>query len=141
MDSEGEVTGRIDLKFSQGFDENVYFSLECKRLRVRPHSRFDTLANKYVTQGMFRYFTGQYAKGLNKGGMLAYIMDGEVEAAIYDVTKSVEKNRIPLYMGSDDTLCISRLSSQQVRETYHNYGPDSRFMIYHIFLPAQLTKN
>jgi hypothetical protein len=141
LDSEGEVGGRIDLRFSQGLDENVYFSLECKRLRVCPRSGFDALANKYVTQGMFRYFTGQYAKGLNKGGMLAYVMDGETDAAIQDVTKSIEKNKIPLYMASDDTLRLSSLSSQQVRETCHRYGPDSRFVIYHIFLPAQLTEN
>jgi len=141
LDAEGEITGRIDLTFTQGFDENVYFSLECKRLRVRSHKRFDTLANKYVTHGMFRYFTGQYAKGLNRGGMLAYVMDGETEAAIEDVTKSIEKNKLALYMASDDTLCVSSLSSREVRETWHQYGSDSRFVIYHIFLPAQSTRN
>jgi hypothetical protein len=141
LDGEGEVTGRIDLRFTQGFDENIYFSLECKRLRVRSRKRFETLASKYVTQGMFRYFTGQYTKGLNKGGMLAYVMDGETEAAIRDVTGSIEKNRVPLYMTPDDTLHTSSHSPQQVRETYHRYGLDERFVVYHIFLPAQLTKN
>ncbi len=141
LDAEGEVTGRIDLRFTQGLDENVYFSLECKRLRVHPHKRFATLAAKYVKQGMFRYFTGQYAKGLNKGGMLAYVMDGETDAAVQNVAESIEKNRIPLYMASDETLRVSSLSSQQVKETWHRYGPGSRFVIYHVFLSAQLTKN
>jgi hypothetical protein len=141
LDAEGEITGRIDLMFTQGLDENVYFSLECKRLRVRSRKRFDTLADKYVAQGMLRYFTGQYARGLNKGGMLAYVMDGQMDAAVQDVTKSVEKNKTPLYMASDDTLRISSLLPQQVRETCHRYGPDSRFVIYHIFLSALLARN
>jgi hypothetical protein len=141
VDADGTVTGRIDLRFTQGFGENIYFSLECKRLRVRSRKRFNTLADKYVTQGMFRYFTGQYAKGLNKGGMLAYVMDGETDAAIEDVTKSIEKNKLRLYMASDAALRVSSLSSREVRETWHRYGPSNQFVIYHIFLAAQAMRN
>ncbi len=141
LDAVGRLTGRIDLRFSHGFDESVYFSLECKRLRVRSGKRLQTLANKYVTQGMLRYFTGQYAEGLNKGGMLAYVMDGEVDTAIQNVAKSIEKMKGRLYMASEDGLPASNLSPRHVRESCHRYGPDGRFVIYHVFLAAQVPRN
>ena len=133
-----QQAGRIDLKFSQGLDEDVYFSIECKRLRVQFPTRFDTLARQYVTEGMLRYFTGQYAEDLDKGGMLGYVMDGNVSEAIHDVTEAIERRRFDLYMSENETLrpCAA-LSSRQVRETSHNYGPGNRFIVYHIFLPIQ----
>lgn len=136
LDDEGEVLGKIDLKFSMGYEEKVYFSFECKRLRVHFPSGFDTLASKYVTEGMYRYFNGQYAQGLDKGGMLGYVMDGDVTNAIEDVRKSIEKRRRQLYMKANDTLrCCSFTSSSQVKESFHGYGSDGYFIIYHVFLP------
>lgn len=135
LDEGGEVKGRIDLRFSEGYDENVYFSLECKLLRVNRPSGFASLAGKYVTEGMFRYFNGQYAAGLDKGGMLGYVMDGQIDAAIDDVSTAIENRRLDLYMGVDETLRRSScLSSAQVRETRHNYGPSEEFVVYHVFV-------
>jgi len=136
LDEEGELLGRIDLQFSQGLDEAVYFSVECKRLRVRSNSTFRSMASEYVKEGMFRYFNGQYAGGLDNGGMLGYVMDGNVPEAIKDVRRAIEKRRSSLYMPEDATLCHSRvLRSTQIKETSHNFGPDGQFVIYHIFLP------
>jgi len=123
LDDTGEVLGKIDLKFSGGYEENVYFSFECKRLRVHFPSGFDTLASKYVTDGMYRYFNDQYAQGLDKGGMLGYVMDGDITNAIEDVKKAIENRRSCLYMTANDTLRCSSLSSRQVKETLHKYGP------------------
>ncbi len=132
----GEETGRIDLSFySHGFEESVYFSLECKRLRVDMPSGFKSLAREYVTDGMIRYFNGQYAEGLDRGGMLGYVMDGQIDAAIDDVGKAIENRRLDLYMGADETLRRSScLFSAQVRETRHNYGPSGKFVVYHVFV-------
>ena len=131
-----EQKGRLDLRFIHGYRRKVYFSIECKRLRVHFPSGFDTLASKYVTEGMYRYFNGQYAQGLDKGGMLGYVMDGNIDEAIQNVKSSIENRRHYLHMESDDTLRRSScLSSKHVMETFHNYGPDGYFIIYHIFLP------
>ncbi len=138
LDDKGQELGRIDLKFSQGYDEKVCFSIECKRLRVNFDSGFDSLANEYVEDGMYRYFNGQYATGLDKGGMLGYVMDGEVNKAIENVRKAVEGRRLDLHMEQDGTLCnCSILASKQVKETFHNHGPENKFHIYHIFLPVK----
>jgi len=142
IDDRGNITGRIDLKFSQGFDEKVYFSIECKRLRVIFPSGFDNLASKYVTDGMSRYFNGQYAQGLDRGGMLGYVMDGRTDEAVQDVKKAIESHRVDLRMESDDTIRSSScLSSEQVKETAHKYGPNDRFIIHHIFLPMSVPPN
>ncbi|MBN1766557.1 MAG: hypothetical protein JW860_14980 [Sedimentisphaerales bacterium] len=63
-----EQEGRLDLRFIHGYRRKVYFSIECKRLRINLPSGFRTLAREYVIDGMYRYFNGQYAEGLDKGG-------------------------------------------------------------------------
>jgi len=142
VDDEGQETGRIDLKFLQGWDERVYFSIECKRLRVDRPSGFKSLAGEYVTEGMYRYFNGKYALGLDKGGMIGYVMDGDIDQAIQDVKEAIEHRRKNLHLASDDTLRRSSfLSSKRVKETLHNYGPEDHFVIYHIFLPISTALN
>ena len=120
--------------------EKTYFSFECKRLSVHFSSGFETLAGKYVTEGMYRYFDGRYARDLDKGGMLGYVMDGNIEEAIEDIQKAVEKRRSNLYMQENETLKASScITSKQVKETTHKYGPNERFTIYHIFLPMNIV--
>jgi hypothetical protein len=136
LNAKGDMIGRIDLRFSYGCREEVYFSLECKRLRVRFPSRFDTLAGKYVTEGMNRYFNGQYAVGLDKGGMLGYVMDSDVGAAIQDVKGAIEKRRSDLYIEENDSFRkCSCVDSDQVKETHHHKDPRKPFIVYHVFVP------
>ncbi len=130
--------GRLDLRFIHGYRRKVYFAVECKRLRINPPSGFKALAGEYVKDGMLRYFNGQYAEGLDKGGMLGYVLDGEIDKALNDVKKAIENRRTSLHMGQEETLRRSSyMSSKQVRETIHQYGPKGHFVIYHIFLPMK----
>lgn len=133
--------GRLDLRFIHGYRRNVYFSTECKRLRFKFPSGFKSLANEYVTEGMFRYFNGQYAQDLDKGGMLGYVMDGNIDKAINGVKKAIQIRQRDLNMSPDETLRKSSFSSRQVKESIHNYGPTGQFAIYHIFLPMNVTPN
>lgn len=142
IDEQGEEIGEIDLKAIYRNQEKTYFSFECKRLRVHFPSGFDTLAGKYVTKGMYRYFNGKYARDLDKGGMLGYIMDGNYDEAVKDVQKAIEKRRLNLYMQESETLKDSScITSKQVKETLHKYSPKEKFTIYHIFLPMNVTLN
>jgi hypothetical protein len=137
LDDSGELVGRIDLKFISGNEEKVYFSFECKALRVTPPSgKIRASYSEYVKEGMYRYFNGQYAQDLDKGGMLGYVIDGNIDNTIKGVKSAIEIRRKNLNMSPDKTLCKSSiLSSRQVKETIHNYGPTGQFTIYHIFLP------
>jgi hypothetical protein len=140
IDEQGEEVGEIDLKVIYRSQEKTYFSFECKRLRVHFPSGFATLAGKYVTEGMCRYFNGQYARDLDKGGMLGYVMDGNIDVAVNDVEAAIEKRLSSLYMEENETLKVSScITSKQVKETLHKYGPTKRFTIYHVFLPMNIT--
>lgn len=142
INKKGEEIGEIDLKLIYRNQEKTYFSFECKRLRVHFPSGFDALAGKYVTEGMYRYFNRQYARDLDKGGMLGYVMDSNINEAIKDVQKAIEKRRLNLYMEEDGILKVSScITSKQVKETFHKYGPNEKFTIYHIFLPMNITSN
>jgi|WetSurMetagenome_2_1015567.scaffolds.fasta_scaffold601018_1 hypothetical protein len=139
LDSEtSERKGRIDLSFFTGYRENVYFSLECKRLSVCFPSGRQSLAQDYVQDGMMRYMTGQYAEGLNKGGMVGYVMDGKVEPAICNVKAAIEKNKDKLSLTHAEGLCPSSIKPQHphVKETRHTIRK-SHFAIHHLFLPVK----
>lgn len=134
--------GRLDIRFIHGFRRHVYFSFECKRLRVHFPSGFDTLAGKYVTEGMCGYFNNQYARDLDQGGMLGYVMDGNIDVAVNDVEAAIDKRHSSLYMEENEILKASAcITSKQVKETIHKYGPTKRFTIYHVFLPMNITPN
>jgi len=143
LDDVGELVGRIDLKFISGNEERIYFSFECKVLRVtRPSGQISASYNEYVKEGMYRYFNGQYAYGLDKGGMLGYVMDGDCTKSAKGVQKAIEKGRLDLYMQENETLKVSScVALKQVKETHHQYGPNKKFTIYHIFLPMNATPN
>jgi len=137
LDMEGEVLGRLDIRFTHGYDSAVYLSIECKLLRVRPPGgKFANLATEYVTQGMYRYFNGKYATGLNKGGMLGYVMDGDTPEAQKHVKLAIEDRRTQLKMGVRKSLGPSSLfpGNPDVKETQHKLGPGGAFIIHHIFL-------
>jgi hypothetical protein len=127
--------GRLDIRFIYGYLSKVYFALECKRLRVEQPSGFTCLAGEYVTEGVLRYVSGQYAAGQDKGGMLGYVMDGQVDLAIIDVTTAIEKRRSDLGMDPDETLGPSKcVDSPHVKESWHKCGCQQRFIVHHVFV-------
>lgn len=68
-----EVLGRIDivLRFLHQFgDEEAYLGVECKRVGAGEA----TLNQRYVTQGINRFVTGQYGAGHHRGMMLGYVL-------------------------------------------------------------------
>lgn len=135
----GEAVGRIDLRFSHGWDERVYFSIECKRLRVTfPGGGFSHLSTEYVQDGMMRYFNGQYADGLDKGGMLAYVMDSNLSEAQAKVKEVIDARHAMLHMSSSASLATSSIlpDNSGVKETCHRHGPSGIFRIHHLFVSA-----
>ncbi|MDQ7757888.1 hypothetical protein NG829_01155 [Xanthomonas sacchari] len=71
--NDPEVLGRIDivLRFLHQFgDEEAYLGVECKRVGAGEAA----LNQRYVTQGVNRYVTGQYAAGHYRGVMLGYVL-------------------------------------------------------------------
>ncbi len=75
------------------WERNRYLAYECKRLGVIQADGRRSLATDYVTEGMMRFMTEQYAEGLPLGCMLGFVMDGDIEFALDRVTASIEGHR------------------------------------------------
>ena len=73
--------GIIDLAVLFDWDRERYLAYECKRLNVINGGRRSSLATVYVSQGMERFLTEQYAEKLPVGCMLGYVLDGDVPFA------------------------------------------------------------
>lgn len=70
--------GRIDFKLIYGFQQDDYFSLECKRVS----STDNTLATNYVRQGVVRFTSGKYASGHDWAAMLAFVIDSDITGSV-----------------------------------------------------------
>jgi hypothetical protein len=133
----GEQLGRIDLRLVHGYRDEVYFAFECKRLNTVIKGKRSSLAGDYVDKGMMRFIVGTYGKGLDKGGMVGYVMDGKLDDAILAVKHAIDKRRAKLWMAGADSLETSSLmpKEKRVKESKHPQG-GSMFVIHHIFLPV-----
>jgi hypothetical protein len=134
----GNVTGRIDIALHNKFyaEENVYFAFECKRLNVMFKSVLHSQAGKYVgDDGMMCFITGKYSAGLPAGGMIGYVMDGNVVGARKSVAEAIERNgtRLRLQRGTGLQCCRLMPRKGLVKETSHDLFKRA-FIIYHIFL-------
>lgn len=135
---DGTDQGDMDIAFfpSQISREDIYFCLECKRLHVTKNGKFSSLATEYVTEGMLRFINGRYSAMVNNGGMLGYVLDGDTDQAINNVSNAVQARHTDLGMTPPGDMQLSsvRPSDTNARETHHTRPHDSLpFQIHHIF--------
>lgn len=134
----GEDMGRLDLAFSALVPrEDIYFCLECKRLNVRSNGHLRAYASEYVTLGMKRFITGQYSRAVRHGGMLGYVLDGDVARARSNIEENVEANRVALKLVGPELLRASSVlpHEERVSETHHRRAHDATtFRIHHVLM-------
>jgi len=106
----GQDQGRMDIAFSPLVPrEDVYFSLECKRLNVVNGKRVRAYSREYVVFGMVRFIRGQYAAMVRHGGMLGYVLDGNVNRAIQNVGGAIQTHHLDLGMESPGEMLPSSI--------------------------------
>lgn len=80
--NDEDVEGNYDITIHNTYWKNKDFYFECKNLDVRQDS-----IKKYVCYnrahsifdgGVYRYFNGKYAQSLDFGGMIGFVLEGEV---------------------------------------------------------------
>ena len=141
----GQELGRLDIAFKPtglpgAPDESIYFCLECKRLNVTIAGVKRPGGSDYVTHGMARFVNGQYANAVRHGGMLGYVLDGDVAGAITNVESNVKSQHVSLGMDSPGHLHPSSIVAEvsTARESLHTRpGELSKFRIHHLFMDAQ----
>ena len=134
----GEDQGRMDIVFLPLVNrEDIYFCLECKRLNVREVDGVRPYFAEYVRYGIFRFVRGQYANTVRFGGMLAFVLDGNVHGAIAGVERNITTHHRELGMDSPGTLrpSTARPADNRVRETEHRRSAALEpFLIQHLFM-------
>lgn len=141
----GQELGRLDITFMPtglpgAPNESIYFCLECKRLNVISNGQKRPGGSDYVTHGMARFVSGQYASAVRHGGMLGYVLDGNVAGAITNVESNVKSQYASLGMESPGTLHPSSVLAEvsTARESLHSrVGESTLFRIHHLFMDAQ----
>lgn len=131
-------TGRKDIVFfPTAFDEDIYFCLEAKRLNVIVNGVRKSLADEYVKEGMQRFVDGKYARHVHHGGMLGYVLDGDVLRAMKNVRRNIRANHKALRMNPprDWTPSSARPNDPHAKETEHSRQHDpAKFCIHHQFV-------
>lgn len=114
-----------------------YFVIESKRLHVTFPSGWKSLISEYVTgnQGMMCFIQQRYARGLESGGMLGYVFDGEVEKARSSVAQSIESSHRQLKSSRTPRFEPSSILPDDPRVSESSHRLSGRaFKVYHLFL-------
>lgn len=134
----GQDQGRMDIVFSPMYPrETIYFALECKRLNVRGGDGVRPYYAEYVRFGMLRFVRGQYASAVRHGGMLGFVLNGDVSGAINGVEGNIRGSHHDLGMDASAGFQAStgRPGDDRVRETRHRrIGQTLPFVIQHLFV-------
>lgn len=142
-DLDGQILGRLDLRFKHRHSRQDYFAFEAKRVHVTYPSGFKTEYSAYAAAGgMMCFITGQYSKDLTAGGMLGYVMDGDAPRAWKGLEKHIKSRRVKLRLKKNSQLLESQLISAvangrpgtHLGETDHDLD-DHALRLYHLLLP------
>jgi hypothetical protein len=138
-DEENPI-GRPDFRFLYSTGTRKpwpYFAIEAKRLHVTFPSGWKSCVSEYVTgdQGMMCFVEQRYGRGLDSGGMLGYVFDGNVQAAHISIGAAIEDSREKLKTAPPFKLVLSAVlpEDSRVSETIHALE-HRNFTIYHLFV-------
>jgi len=119
--------GNTDISFQLGGHGS--FIWECKRLRFEGKS----LYGEYRKEGMKRFISGKYAKDQHHGGMLGFVMDGDVKKAVGGIGKHIDKFSSELGSLSGSFKACGIPADPRLHVSNHSGSRD--LVLYHCFLP------
>jgi hypothetical protein len=130
----GTELGRNDLRFfpPNHHGQTIFFTVECKRLRVPRENGVNNLADKYVEQGIQRFVDKQYSSGLPCGGMIGYVIDNEIAQAFEAVHVAIMSGRKKLKISAEG-ICRPSAALPEYEwsaDTHHGSGR-TRFSLHH----------
>ena len=124
QDANGKYVrnGIIDLALFWSQEPTPYLAYEAKRLSVQMPSGFRALVGEYLGEGLSRYTTEKYAEGLPFGGMLGYVLDGDLSIASKRIEAAITKKvtELSLHSGPDALPAISVALRFQTTHTRSN---------------------
>lgn len=125
--------GKIDIGVVFDWERDRYLAYECKRLNVINKAGRSSLATAYVTEGMMRFMTEQYAEGLPVGSMLGYVLDGDIAFARERVENAITVQApLQITVGPAQMVAIGNTSRFLTR---HRRGSNNEIELRHALLP------
>lgn len=133
------IRGRHDIRviFALG-DDDAALIYECKRLNVVRDGKKSTLATEYVTDGMMRFVTCQYAPRLRQGGMVGYVMNGELADGGGKVRQAILVHAVSLCLEEEPPPAIDDLKADEFTTTHQRLDCASPLRLNHLLLPLSL---
>lgn len=131
-DGSKQSKGIIDIAVLFDWERERYLAYECKRMNVINSGSRSSLASAYVTQGMMRFITEQYAEQLPIGCMLGYVMDGDLPFAQAKV-KTIITDHTPLAL-IDGPTSLTAISMIERFRTRHARAAGTEIEIRHALL-------
>ncbi len=135
-DADSE-SGEIDIVVdSYSPHPDAYFSFECKRLNVTFDSGFRSLAAEYVgEEGMCCFVSIQYPCTCGAGGMIGYVMDGNISAAKSSINHSLSRRQIELRLQEPTQLHPATIlaNDPSICQTLHSVD-GVPLLIYHLLV-------
>ncbi len=138
--ARGVDQGRIDIVFTPLVpDESIYFALECKRVNVaQADGSTRGYHSEYVSEGLMRFVSGQYANEVRHGGMLAFVLDGNVSKAMKGVVRNIKTKTVLLGLTSAGVEASQYLpTNESVRQTTHQRTATAgEVVVQHFFMAS-----
>ena len=124
--------GIIDIAVLFDWERERYLAYECKRLNIINSGSRSSMATVYVTQGMMRFMTEQYAEHLPVGCMLGYVLDGDISFAKGRLTRAITSH-VPLAL-LDGPTSLNTIDTIKRFRTRHTRTAGSEIEIRHALL-------
>jgi hypothetical protein len=125
--------GFIDIALIIDGNREDYIAYECKRLNVINKGNRESLATKYVNEGLFRFIKQQYSSTLPLASMLGYVMDGDVDFALNKVHSAIQTLTSASNLKSGP-ISLPALGTDKRFKTIHERNDSSLIEVNHALL-------
>jgi hypothetical protein len=129
------ISAETDLRFRLGNDPDSDLVFECKRLRVAYPSGFRVQADTYVSDGLMRFYSGQYSGRTSLAGMLGYVMDGNAIAAEADVAHQISMQGAKVGLVGKGVTTLAAVAGNVRLVSMHTRNHKPIIEVRHTFLP------
>ena len=140
-ETDTDIVGFYDIKISNTYwrenDKKKYFPFECKNLTLdskKNHIAEYVFVNYKKDGGVYRYFNGKYAQKQNFGGMLGFVLEGEVDI-IKD--KIIERLKLPFETTPQGDLIADGILLNSIEDNNFTFNSihkrfDGDFTLHHM---------
>jgi len=139
----GKEISRTDIRFYHRDipGQKLYFVLEAKRLHVKSENSTHLGYTEYIgADGMMCFITGKYSRTAPFGGMIGYVMDGELDQAAKGIADAIQTRAAELRLADNTQYQASPLMPCHPwnGETYHR-RKSGLFAMYHLLFSVPLA--